>query len=183
MLHKNDFETNKRITQVEHLLKKNRHKGIVKRCIFLDFDGVINLFYDPDTPGYEEFCKRMENGAEWADIDCVRRFDDLVQDFDLHVIISSSWRYDGVQSCQEYLFRNGMKAIDKVIDITPSLKSGSREDEICIYLLEHPIYSDYIVLDDLPMPELGIHDIQTNLHSGYNEDCDCLARKYLNQSY
>lgn len=45
-----------------------------------------------------------------------------------------------------------------------------REEEILNYLLQHPIYSNYIVLDDLDMPLLNEHLVLTNTFEGFDRE-------------
>ena len=65
---------------VNSIMIHNRNAGIRKIYMFLDFDGVVNVFVLPGTKRYEEM---QESGNfEFFDRDCVRRLNDFVRDWD-----------------------------------------------------------------------------------------------------
>lgn len=103
--------------------------------IFLDFNGVLDTNLNMDV---------IDQGN-------LMRLKNLVDMFDAKVVISSSLKnpfyYNGrhskmFQSILEQLLEAGID----VIGITP--QGNSREEEITMYLNDHPNISNYCILDD-----------------------------------
>lgn len=103
--------------------------------IFLDFNGVLDTYENIDV----------------IDIGNLNRLKELVEMFDAKVVISSSLKntfyYTGhyskmFQGIIETLLESGID----VIGITPKCKT--REEEIQLYLRNHPEISNYCILDD-----------------------------------
>ena len=103
--------------------------------VFLDFNGVLDTNLNMDV---------IDQGN-------LMRLKSLVDMFDAKVVISSSLKnpfyYNGrhskmFQSILEQLLEAGID----VIGITP--QGNSREEEITMYLNEHPNISNYCILDD-----------------------------------
>jgi len=72
---RNEFEWKWDKWRIRQIMKKNRKQGVTKIDLFLDFDGVINVFLLPGTEKYEE--KAKQEVFEFADKDCVKRVSDL----------------------------------------------------------------------------------------------------------
>ena len=106
------------LKEVSRILSDNRKKGIRKYALFLDFDGVIHVFYVEGTKKYRDALKRMKHNFDFVDPESLANVDRLVEKYDMDVIISSSWRYNGLDYCQKYLAKSGMKNNDHVIATT-----------------------------------------------------------------
>ncbi len=163
----------------DQTMAENRQKGIHKYYLFLDFDGVINVFYLPGTPEYEEMVKMEE--FEFADRRCVARLQALCRDYPIEVIISSSWRFSGLKNCIEYLRKAGLSEDTPIVDVTQGEKWQTRESDIHQYLYEHPDFSGYIVFDDMRMPHIPGHMVQTDPLKGWDAERDAYARTLLDQ--
>lgn len=127
------------------------------KVIFLDIDGVLNheAFYK------ERFEKRYDEGAiayPHSEIDpqSVANLNSLIADTEAKVVISSTWRHDGMKYCKDVLEFHGFKG--DIIDITPDLRNNNclRGNEILKWVKDNEKligekYSDftqYVILDD-----------------------------------
>ena len=115
------------------------------KVIFLDFNGVLDTYENMDE----------------INIDNLRRLKYIVDETDAKVVISSSLKnsYYYTGHFSKHL-QNIMKEIEnigiEIIGITPYAKE--REEEIKIYLKEHPEIEAYCILDDdYEMEELREH--------------------------
>ena len=169
-----------RITAVTRQMLRNRIENRIHRVLFLDFDGVVNVPYEYGTP---EFDAAMAQGVyDFFRPEIVERLDKLIHEFDLHVVISSSWRYSGMEFCQNSL-RNAGFSEDVIIEDLTVLSEGMppRYLEILEYLEDHPRISEILILDDLPMHGLSDYAVQTVFEDGYDEAADRQARAILNR--
>ena len=169
-----------RITAVTRQMLRNRIENRIHRVLFLDFDGVVNVPYEYGTP---EFDAAMAQGVyDFFRPEIVERLDKLIHEFDLHVVISSSWRYSGMEFCQNSL-RNAGFSEDVIIEDLTVLSEGMppRYLEILEYLEDHPRISEILILDDLPMHGLSDYAVQTVFEDGYDEAADQKARAILNR--
>ena len=169
-----------RITAVKRQMMRNRIENRIHRVLFLDFDGVVNVPYEYGTP---EFDAAMAQGVyDFFRPEIVERLDRLIHEFDLHVVISSSWRYSGMEFCQNSL-RNAGFSEDVIIEDLTVLSEGMppRYLEILEYLEDHPRISEILILDDLPMHGLSDYAVQTVFEDGYDEAADWQARAILNR--
>ena len=169
-----------RITAVKRQMLRNRIENRIHRVLFLDFDGVVNVPYEYGTP---EFDAAMAQGVyDFFRPEIVERLDKLIHEFDLHVVISSSWRYSGMEFCQNSL-RNAGFSEDVIIEDLTVLSEGMppRYLEILEYLEDHPRISEILILDDIPMHGLSDYAVQTVFEDGYDEAADQKARAILNR--
>jgi len=125
------------------------------KILFLDIDGVI-LPFNPDTCGVPR--------------KCAGRINALCREFDLKVVISSSWRADAIKETGNWRTAHEAKAwhakyhwlysvigldVD-VIGVTPLLGlshavvPGVRGQEIKAWLAEHPEVTKWVAVDDFP---------------------------------
>lgn len=107
----------------------NRRRGIDKIYGFLDFDGVINL-YNFDISD-DEVVKEKARTNEFYDLDCVANLSSLCLRYDIHLVVSSSWRYSGLPYCIEYLNKAGL---DPRIDVC-----GMTETDWGTYRVQHVV--------------------------------------------
>ena len=169
-----------RITAVRRQMLRNRIENRIHRVLFLDFDGVVNVPYEYGTP---EFDAAMAQGVyDFFRPEIVERLDKLIHDFDLHVVVSSSWRYSGMEFCQNSL-RNAGFSKDVIVEDLTVLSEGMppRYLEILEYLEDHPRISEILILDDIPMHGLSDFAVQTVFEDGYTEEADKEARAILNR--
>ncbi len=170
--------TDQKIADVIRKMEQNRKEGRIYRVLFLDFDGVVNVPYEYGTP---EFDAAMAQGVyDFFRPEIVVRLNALIHDYDLHVVISSSWRFSGMQFCQDSL-RNAGFSDDIVIEGMTALDDlfRNRWEEILEYLEQHPEISEFLILDDIPMRELSAYAVQTVFEEGYSENADEKARRIL----
>lgn len=169
-----------RITAVTRQMLRNRIENRIHRVLFLDFDGVVNVPYEYGTP---EFDAAMAQGVyDFFRPEIVERLDKLIHEYDLHIVISSSWRYSGMEFCQNSL-RNAGFSEDVIIEDLTVLSEGMppRYLEILEYLEDHPRISEILILDDIPMHGLSDYAVQTVFEDGYDEAADRQARAILNR--
>ena len=165
------------IFRIRRIMQHNRRHSDPLVYMFLDFDGVINVFCEPGSPEYE---KAVNNGDfDFADRDIVKRLNRFYHDYPVRVVISSSWRYGGLDYCREYLLKAGMDPELSFYDVTGMNLPLTRENEIANYLLEHTDYCGFIVFDDIHMPHLISYQVETNPMKGWTEEKDFEARKKI----
>lgn len=167
------------LKKIHAIMKENQKKGIEHYYLFLDFDGVINVFIDPDNENAEKIMKQRAAEFDFADRDCVKRLDDLLRDYPIDVVISSSWRWNGLDYCIDYLKKAGLQETDKIIGSTKIEYNVPRQQEIADYLLEHPDFSGFLIFDDIPMPEYQAEWVETHPYQGYDKERDSYARKLI----
>lgn len=136
------------------------------RVVFLDFDGVLT------TPATQ---------FGFGDPNCVRELNRITTITDARIVVSSTWRFQGLKAVRENLKLWGV--IAEVIDVTPRLQddSGSRGDEIRQWLIENPIVSRFVILDDdADMGELREHLVKCDTMAGLTQEvADFAIQKLL----
>ncbi len=126
------------------------------KCVFLDFDGVLNSM--PHLYAIEKTNKDKPYEL-WIDeqIDpvAVERLNTLLERSGAHVVISSTWRrIHHIDELRSMLTRRGFKYKDRVIGTTPTRwrdQEGVRQyrgDEIQEWLSGHPEVTAFVILDD-----------------------------------
>ena len=165
--------------KIKAVIRKNRKQIPKKVYVFLDFDGVVNVFVMPGTKKYKEV---EESGKfEFFDRDCVANLNRLAKDYPLSIVVSSSWRFGGLDYCMEYLQDAGMEDHVRFDDVTSLEVMESREDLIADYLLEHQDFCGFVIFDDMTMPHLNEYLVQTNPLRGWDEERDRYARKIIDK--
>ena len=158
-----------KMNRIEDVMNNN-HNRIY---LFLDFDGVINLFLPLDEIDSDADLDHL------VDEGCMARLNKLCHDYDLKVVLSTSWRFAGFDYCVDYLHENGFDRNIEILGMTQSEELLDRSEEIINYLLDRDDYSNFIVIDDLFMEDLIAHQILCDSYLGYDEDCDSTARALL----
>ena len=154
-------------------LKKHCFKKVfVMKCIFLDFDGVIN--------NWNHFTGVSEDNA--------RVLKHIINITAAKVIVTSSNKYELQRNdTKEYYASNFYKEYVKplndfgveIYDITRNI-NGNRTLEIQKYIAEHNI-SEYVILDDeLVDPILEEHQVFLDLYKGLQEEHIVPAIEILN---
>lgn len=116
--------------------------------VFLDFDGVVN------TPMWQMYKGKLVCRYAWPDDGKVNNWQAVqwLSEFCIRhnysIVISSTWRSDGIEKCEEYLKAGGLREGIKVIGVTPISKNRRRGDEIHTWLELHPDVTGFIILDD-----------------------------------
>lgn len=142
------------------------------KCIFLDFDGVIN--------NWNHFTGVSEDNA--------RVLKHIINITAAKVIVTSSNKYELQRNdIKEYYASNFYKEYVKplndfgveIYDITRNI-NGNRTFEIQKYIAEHNI-SEYVILDDeLVDPILQEHQVFLDLYKGLQEEHIVPAIEILN---
>lgn len=156
------------ILEIEKELEKNRAKGIRKICLFLDFDGVINTFLQEGSQRYSISQKSPEQ-FEFCDSSCIKNLNILCKKRNIDIVISSTWRFSGLDFCIEYLKNHGFQYPERVVGTTQMDWHESRDQEIINYMAAHPIYPLFIVLDDAEIVTFKKYLVQTNSYFGFDQ--------------
>ena len=136
------------------------------KVIFLDLDGVLNT--------EEYFASLKDKGLPTEDSfgnlfspDAVENLRHIIETTNAQIVISSSWRYAGLDAIKLMWENRCLPGI--LYDITPlfvaddyilahmsdetfdsdSAMTSAREMEISAWLQDHPEMTDYVILDDL----------------------------------
>jgi hypothetical protein len=117
------------------------------KVIFLDIDGVLNVYsHDHDEFG-SQFMPQFVNNLKR-----------VVEETGAKIVISSTWRYGGLQRMKDLWEKRNLPG--EVIDITPDcndlFNEGSfvfldqieRGHEVEYWLDEHPEVERYVIFDD-----------------------------------
>ncbi len=166
-----------RLNEIDEIAKQNiAVKREEKIYCFLDFDGVINIW---NRPVVEHSIKEKE--FQMLSEECVHRLSSLCQSYPIEIVISSSWRFQGLQYCQYYLLTGGLDKNIPVVGTTALDLDVDREMHITDYLLEHPDYTNYFILDDINLKHLQHHLIQCDIKIGFDDTKHNEAVKMLEQ--
>lgn len=173
------MELQERIEQVEKILQSNYQKGTASGCVFLDFDGVINVFCEPGSAKWKKMNAQKPEEYDFCDRDIVKILSSFCLEENMNIVISSSWRFSGLDYCVKYLRHYGLDEKIEVVGTTQMDWYMTREEEIMSYVQEHPVYSALIVLDDMAMPHLTKYMVQTDPFLGFDEERKNFAKKLL----
>ena len=172
------------------------------RLLFLDIDGTANSAADncaPDRHIYNDRFSRTVPRADgkgtcelyYVDPILAARISKLIEDFDLYIVASTSWRlYWSQEDFKELLTLRGLPG-ERLIGYTPNLYRNStffgggcpRREEIKAFLsnFTQPV-EKYIILDDDPSANYNSEKgrlFLTDFDEGYTEEIDKEVRKYL----
>lgn len=140
------------------------------RCLFLDFDGVLNN---------RKFLLESEEEDPDRELDpkAMRLVNDLISRSGAEVVVSSSWRMGkAIPTLQRILDNAGFNG--RVLDATPEidvLPDGTRAirgNEIQHWLTttDHEVESFVILDDDSDMGDLMPYLVQTSFDTGITQD-------------
>lgn len=130
------------------------------RVIFLDIDGVVNtlqIYKEPPAHVPEDQLRFVE--GYYADIcspsqkrvsnlQAVMVLDKICHEFDLKIVISSTWRLGHYEETIEALRKAGLSEDIEIIGYTPNSPTHFRGGEINSFLSTHKEIDDYIIFDD-----------------------------------
>lgn len=149
------------------------------KVIFLDIDGVLNS---------EDLARRrIEHFHEWNDrtnekfydfIDenAVKLISDLCEQYDIKLVISSSWRSWTLEKTIADFSSDYMlllhPLIPFIIGVTPRTESRIRGEEIAIYLQNNSDITDYCIIDDDDdmLQEQTLNFVQTSFWHGLTSE-------------
>ena len=122
-------------------MKTGINKGII--C-FLDFDGVFHHFFPKENSDGNEY-------FAYAPL-FEQTILELMQDYDIKIVFSTSWRYSHSLDSLKSNFKSDVVR-DAMIGSTPLLKHEvgtlyQREKEILQYLKDNNITDPWVALDD-----------------------------------
>ena len=131
------------------------------KVLFLDFDGVLNLYPSPSRNGsFDKTC-------------CINLEMLLNRLTDLKIVVSSSWRTYGLDAVKDVLKSNGIDP-RRVIDITGHEESKDDRDhrgfQVESWLKRHPKVKQFAIVDD-NNDFKPLHDklVQTNKTVGLSQ--------------
>lgn len=130
------------------------------KVVFLDFDGPIiptRSFVLSPTQMLDQPCATSGSLVNEA-----------LKRTDAKLVISSTWRYDGLKVCQNVL-RAAKVDIERLHADweTKHFYGQSREDEIHDWVTRHEI-EEYIAIDDMPLEKLpNSHKVHVTTQDGF----------------
>jgi hypothetical protein len=156
---------------------KQKNPGKQKNLLFLDFDGVIN------GPGFHVGKTKsvlFDKMVMLYHTDAVKRLNQIANEFQTDIIISSSWRHIGLEYCRHYLYEAGIDETVPIIDTTGRDIPYHRWREIMNWLRLHPSFTNFVILDDLEMSVLSNYHVRTSFNTGLSEEkADEVRKLYL----
>jgi len=138
-----------------------------ERIVFLDVDGVLHPYHARKSKLFRK--------------DCMLRLKKIIEATEAAIVLSTSWRRtpQGQAAVNEQLRKH---AIPAAIGITRIRHNEYlRHEEILHWISQHPSTSHWVALDDLPMPQLREHYIQTNPDVGLTDSNVQQAIQVLSQ--
>lgn len=132
----------------------------MKKIIFLDIDGVLNVIYQGRDKYGSLFHPHFEDNLAH-----------IINETEADIVISSTWRYSGLKVMQSMWRDRGLPG--NVIDVTPTIHDGVRGDEIDLWLRENQVDSYVIIDDDADMlPEQMNNFVQTSGNAHHSDYVD-----------
>ena len=136
---------------------------MINKVIFLDIDGVLNVYCEGRDEYGCTFHKHFEDNLSW-----------IIKQTKAKIVISSTWRFSGLEILKEMWDKRGLPG--EVIDITPDLNNLKRGDEIQHWLDNNKVINYVIVDDDNDMLDIQKNNfVQT---SGNYDHLDCVDVGY-----
>ena len=125
------------------------------RVVFLDIDGVLVT---------RESLMKASGMRAQAQPRCVQALNSITDATGAAIVVSSTWRYGGVEWIRNKLKEWGVTA--DVIGATALDYKTNRGQEIQTWLANHPTESFVILDDDSDMAHLWAKLIQTDMENG-----------------
>lgn len=124
------------------------------KVIFLDFDGVLNPLGNEDVRRklwhLDNSIKSKDNYGYLFDETCVRWLHYILLKTDSHIVVSSSWRWIGLEALREMWQDRNYP--NRIFDITRPSTFDKRSEDIDIYIKNNNI-DRYCIIDDIDMFE------------------------------
>lgn len=124
------------------------------KVIFLDFDGVLNPLGNEDVRHklwhLDNSIKSKDKYGYLFDETCIRWLHYILLRTDAKIVISSSWRWIGLEAIQ--LMWRSRNYPQNVNDITRLSTFDKRSEDIDIYIKHHKV-DKYCIIDDIDMFE------------------------------
>jgi hypothetical protein len=116
------------------------------KVVFLDFDGVLTTLDTKYRYGYKP---------------CVKALNYIIEQTQADIVVSSTWRFEGVDACANNLSKWGV--VGNVIGRTPCFPfNDTRGKEIKAWLTANPTEKFVILDDDDDMEDLYPYLVKTN---------------------
>lgn len=112
------------------------------KVIFLDYDGVLNVWNREDK--YHTPVKMVGEIMTMAEPDLVYRLNLIVDRTGCEIVLSSAWRHS--PDWREAMRKSGI--VKHILDKTPSFPNAVRGYEIQHWLDEHLEVEKYAIIDD-----------------------------------
>lgn len=150
------------------------HPGVRRNLLFLDFDGVINTYKEDANRKMFTGKRSHMKFMDVSDAESMKNLNKLMKKYNPEIIVSSSWRYSGLDYCRDYLYHCGLIESARITDTTCTDELSPRHEEILSWLEKHPDFTNFVILDDIYMSELSKHQVMTEFPDGF--DAKGLAR-------
>ena len=134
---------NLRHSHIQHQIEKLQNSwNSTINLLFLDFDGVFVV----PRQNMEDYLKRIAH---------------LAQQYQLKVVITSTWRHD-MDNCH--------RVLDDYLEVQgrTELDGSNRSQQILNYLSTHP-FKHFLILDDLFIDELQDYQVHCDYFTGFDE--------------
>lgn len=125
------------------------------KVIFLDIDGVLvnrHFWFKLQAQNKKP---RDEEHTHLFDPVCISNLNELVEKTGAKIVISSTWRYLGIDRLREIFKRRnmlgdiiGLTTIERFEDVSSIYSGESRGRQIQEYLDTHPEIENYVIIDD-----------------------------------
>ena len=156
------------------------------KIIFLDIDGVLYTsdYYKSLVLGNRKY--RDKYGFLF-DPECIKNFNDIIEETGAKVVISSTWRSAGIEIMKDLFKHRGIKG--DIIGLTPISTIDdlffNRGEEIEYWLSRNGLPNKFAVLDDCSLGD-GYDQwagfIQTKMSNGITEEIKNKTINYLNDN-
>jgi hypothetical protein len=150
-------------------------KQIVDKVLFLDVDGVLN-----SKLYYKNSFNPNENHSRF-DAYSVFLIKQLIEEFSLKIVITSTWRAGMVDKLMSELKRNELLTYLHKDSFTPVIRLAQRGEEIKAWLAKHPEITEFVIIDDNEnmLEEQKTRFVKTDIFAGLLDENYYNAREIL----
>lgn len=125
------------------------------KVVFLDVDGVLHPYHSRPNQQFRAHC--------------MRRLKAIIDTTGAKIVLSTSWRRTARATAAVNL-QLKRHEIPTAVDKTRIRHNEYlRNEEVLFWIEQHPYVTHWIAIDDLPMPQLGEHYIQTSPDTGLTD--------------
>lgn len=134
------------------MIRVPENTTVVLWHIFLDIDGVLIT-----TPIWRADVLHEDGYSDFRQ-DCVQNFNELVQQLDARIIVTSSRRYTKTKEELTVIFQNRgiFTPVEALLPIYEN--ANNRKEEITLFILQN-LYAKYLILDD----DLSLHELEPSI--------------------